>query len=236
MKRPAISAVLQATRAAARCARILLEDSRSWLLSRLDTKATWVWLSKIRDSFLSKATTAFSVATFGLANLAEPLGRVGVDLWQLRLLFPGSMLFLIGYLIVAIRMPLEFQGSRSLDEIVDRMFRVHTYSFYRSRVKMTEAMLDRWKKGGEPCWLRGPLEIAKEEVAGAAKVTEDKWHEPARGLYYADVVLRQHDRRIDRAAALVCLGLGLVLLLIPTIVSVFRAVGGFIPNDIQRAL
>jgi hypothetical protein len=179
---------------------------------------------------MAKATTAFSIATFGLANLATPLGRLGVDLWQLRLSFPGSMLFLIGYLIVAIRIPLEFQGSRTLDEIVDRMFRVHTYTFFRSRLHMTKAMLDRCEAKGAPEWMRGPVEYAKAEAAKgeSAKEGQGDWQSLPRGLYHADVNLRQYDRTIARAAALFCLFLGLLLLLIPTIVSVFRAMAGFV--------
>ena len=137
----------------------------SQCLAWLDARASWVQLSNIRDSFLSKATTAFSVATFGLANLAAPLGRLGVDLWQLRLLFPGSMLFLIGYLVMAIRIPLEFQGSRTLDEIVDRMSRVHTYTFLKSRLDMTRAMLDRREAKGTPERMRGAVKYAKAEAA-----------------------------------------------------------------------
>lgn len=205
-----------------------MQDPRLWLPAWLDDKANWVQLSKIRDSFLSKATTALSVATFGLANLAGPLGRVGVDLWQLRLLFPGSMLFLIGYVIVTLRIPLEFQGSRMLDEIVDRMFRVHTLDFYTSRLKMTQALLARWQDGGEPYWLRGHIKYAKTEAAKAEATPSEKWLESARGLYHADLALRQYDRPTARASALFCLGLGLLLLLIPTVISVGRAVTGFV--------
>lgn len=202
----------------------------SQCLAWLDARASWVQLSNIRDSFLSKATTAFSVATFGLANLAAPLGRLGVDLWQLRLLFPGSMLFLIGYLVMAIRIPLEFQGSRTLDEIVDRMSRVHTYTFLKSRLDMTRAMLDRREAKGTPERMRGAVKYAKAEAvkAEAAKEGQGNWESLARGLYHADVNLRQYDRPMARTAALFCLCLGLLLLLIPTIASVFRAMAGLV--------
>ncbi len=201
---------------------------RLWLLAQLDAKASWIQLANVRDSFLSKATTAFSVATFGLSNLAKPLGAIGFDLRNIRLLFVGSMLFLVGYLIVAVRLPLEFRGSRSLDEIVERMFRVHTYVFFNSRLKMTASLLKCFEGKDDIPWLRGPIEYTRSQIAAGANANNNNWHNSARGLYHSDVVLRQYNRPAARITALLFLAVGLLMMLVPTLFSVFRAMVGLV--------
>ena len=102
------------------------------VLDKLIARVTWIQVSKLRHSLIAKVVTVFSIAAFGLADLATPLQNSGVDIWRLKSWFIGSTLFLIGYVIIAIRLPNEFQGSRDLDEIVDRMSKIQNYEFYKS--------------------------------------------------------------------------------------------------------
>ena len=109
------------------------------------------------------------------------------------------------------------------------MCRVHTYEFFKSRLKMTKALLGRFEAKNPRQWRRGAIKYATDEAAKAGAATKEADRPSvARGLYHADVNLHQFDRPVSRFSAFFFLGLGLVLLLIPTIVSVCRAMGGFI--------
>src|SRR3954464_2954756 len=95
-----------------------------WALAKLDARASWVQLSRLRNSFLSKALTAFSLATFGLSNFGGILHSIGVDISPLRYMFIGSILFLVGYVIVTIGTPVEFRETGDVFDIADKMAKI----------------------------------------------------------------------------------------------------------------
>jgi predicted membrane channel-forming protein YqfA (hemolysin III family) len=79
-------------------------------------RMAWLSQAKLRDSFMSKALTSLSLATFALGNLAPLLSHLGVHIWKLQCLFIGAVLFLVGYLVVTFRIPPEFRGAIKLNE------------------------------------------------------------------------------------------------------------------------
>jgi hypothetical protein len=197
------------------------------IISKFQVWGSWVNLSKVRNSFLSKATTAFSLATFGLANLAKPLNSIGVDVWRLKLLFIGSVLFLAGYVFLLIRIPPEFRAESDPDSVVDKMLRIQGWQFFQSRLSIIKSIIARYEHLRDLDYVKGPYTYAISQANAADTATIDNWKEYSSSLYHSDLLLRQFDYPISRMIILFLLIVGLILLMIPSLVGVYSAIAHF---------
>lgn len=203
---------------------MLLEVQMEVLWRRLGDHTNWVSISRVSNSFISKATLAFSLSTFVLANFSDVLGSFGIHFVQFRLLLIGAILFMIGNIWVGITIPNELRGATSLDEIVFRMLRISDWHFYKSRHKMTATLVGRIS-GKEPFDLpEGPLRYARDQIA--APPNKDTWreNEAAAALYHADLTLRQYDMPIKRWIGISFLVSGALFLFVPTITNFVKAI------------
>ena len=191
---------------------------------KVDGWTTWVVLSRFRNSFFSRAVTALSLSSLVLANLPGLLARSGIDNFSLRLVFTGSLIFLLGYLLFLFWAPPEFSQSGEIYEHVQRMQSLADKEFVESLMNASTGLVDRAR-------LRktfvAPIALIKglEEKAKALQGKNNFEVGEMAGLFHADLALRQHDwpvRRLVIAAALV---LGAACLAFPTIRNVLRAIG-----------
>jgi hypothetical protein len=185
-------------------------------------KLTWVQIAEWRHSFLSKAFTLLSLASFGLAYFGKFLEQHD-DAWRLEAWLFGSVLFLIGYVLSGMYMPNEFRGSSGdLVDIVNRMTQINSYDFYKSRQQMTQNLVARFKHHTRLATLKGPLAYA--ERSANFEHTGGNWTSNASALYHSDVALRQYDRPNARWFSAFVIAVGLGLLLAPTAVNFFHAI------------
>jgi hypothetical protein len=193
-------------------------------MCRLNAWASWSRLSKIQNSFLSKALTSLSLATFVLANFAEPLSHIGVSLWSMKMLFIGSTIFLVGYVVVVISMPSEFQGECNPDRIVDRMRKIEDHEFFRSRLELAKSLHNRLANSKHAELIKGPVGYVDQQIKEASTANKENRRELAGSLYHSDLVLRQYDIARARLTAVALLFLGVACLLLPAIMSVIRVI------------
>jgi hypothetical protein len=200
-----------------------VSSMKLWAQSRA-IKLTWPKLAKWNASFVPKAITFFSLASFGLAYFGPLLRQYGLSEWKLAAWLIGSVSFLIGYAIVEIRMPSEFSGGAlDLEEIVARMRTVDSKEYYESRKDMTIGLIPRM----EPFKNIKDVKAAIDEAAdfSAKEVKPENWAENAAPLYYADLLLRQYDRPVERLLSVIFMAIGLSLLFLPTLTNFVHAVG-----------
>lgn len=187
--------------------------------------ANWLAIARLRSSFLSKATTALSLTTFALSNFTKLFVLLDIDPWRLRLIFCGALVFLIGYLLAAWRSPPEFKTATALDEIVSRMLVVSDFQFFKSRRWLATVLVEEIGTNRPRDLPRGYEDFLTERIAETAALQH--WDErEAATLYYADLNLRQFVKPRSRYLALLFLGAGCLLLLIPTLDSIVRIVFG----------
>ena len=110
----------------------------------IDGKTTWIALSRLRNSFLSRAILALSLSALVLAHLSDLLERQGVDTQSLRFLFVGGIVFLLGYLLFAHWAPSEFGQPGELYDHVQRMGTVADVDFDKSRLEMAKGLKQRF--------------------------------------------------------------------------------------------
>lgn len=181
----------------------------------LGSLTNWLALSRLTGSFLSKALAAFSLATFCLANLGDLLTSLGIDLGRLQRLLAGSVLFLCGHVMVALRAPEELRGARTIDELVARMLVISNFAQFESRRLLTKAMVTRLSAKPPGDIPDGTLTFASDSATKADTIKAWDQSEAA-ALYHADLTLRQYDRPWQRWLAFSLISLGLALLLLPT--------------------
>jgi hypothetical protein len=189
----------------------------------LISKLTWVQISSWRHSFLSKVFTIFSFASVGIAYLGKPLEQYGSYFWRLEAWLIGSLMFLIGYAISGLLMPIEFQGeSGGLVEIVSKMAQIQSYDFYKSRKDLAQKMVARFRKSKTLAQLQGPLDYVDRSLQFAD--TAQNWSQNSAQLYHSDVALRQYDRPLARLASALFIMFGGALLVSPTLTNFWHAI------------
>ena len=185
-------------------------------------------LSRLRESFLSKAITATSIASLFIANSGSALSAIGINTTSLSQSFLGGLLFLLGYILYGFRVPQEFKIPGEIHEIVSRMQVLSDEDFFKSRVHVAENLLARmagysWAAPvGSVEFLSGSLPSAGLQRVGATPLT-------AR-LFQADINLRRFDRPFSRIFVAVLMFGGIGLLAWPTLRNVVAAsltVSGF---------
>lgn len=189
---------------------------------------SWTSLGRIRNSFLSKALTALSLAAFVLANAAPKLEEAGMDMDSARFVFWGGFVFLAGYLSFAVLAPIEFRRAGEIDEIVGRMGGLADWSFFQSRLLLATNLLQSMQGAvyfnppeGAMMFLRQQIDIAKKLKSS------DSWEDSAKSLYHADLNLRQYRRPICRMAVALLLAVGALTVIYPTLKNIVLALVHF---------
>lgn len=183
--------------------------------------ASWPKLIRLRESFISKIVTSFSISTFIIANFIDIIKLFELSPWRLWSLFIGSALFISGYIAVGFLRPSEFQEVRMNEDIVRDMLTISDVNYVNGRVIMTRNLVKRMSSRW-PCILsRSHIDYVIKSAVNASKMTE--WDEKlAAVLYHADLSVRQFDHPEHRVVCLILLGAGLIAIAAPTGFSVFE--------------
>jgi hypothetical protein len=196
----------------------------------IGARAGWLSLNKISQSFLAKGVTILSLTAFALANFPRVEALLGSSGWRIKALFIGSLLFVIGHSLAALRAPPEFGGRSEATHVVAEMLVLDTRMFFDGRLQMLRELTAAF--GSHPPFdlPQGYLQLAQSAITEASGVppTGDDFKNYSRNVYHADIQLRQFDGPIARYSALLLLGLGVGLMLVPTLLNVGATVWSFL--------
>ncbi len=192
---------------------------------RIDDKTEWMVLSRLRNSFLSRALTALSLTALILANAPEALTQSGLDLPSMRLVFTGSAVFLLGYVLFGLFAPPEFAQPGEIYDHVSRMQVLSDDAFVASRLGMAKKLLERSRSKRPMAPPRHLTDLLSDRISGFEALEADARKDAAPGLYHADLLLRQYDAPPVRLLIAAALLTGLACLLYPTITNVLKAAG-----------
>ncbi|MBY6068807.1 hypothetical protein KUW17_18840 [Leisingera aquaemixtae] len=191
------------------------------LLKLLEGKVGWAFLTKLRDSMVSKAISAITISTFILSNSPAFLSFFSDGSPKMMLVLFGGLVFLGGYVFCFIRAPSEFKSGRDIPTVIGQMLQVSTFQFFQSRVHLLEGLVDEVSQNSIADLPFGRIIYAKERLAtSAAAATERNWLNYAGSVYDADLKLREF---VDMKGRLICAALfsaGLLLITLPTLISV----------------
>jgi hypothetical protein len=194
-------------------------------------RAGWLSLNRISQSFLAKGVTILSLTAFVLANFPWVESALGNSGWRIQALFMGSLFFVIGHVLAAAKAPPEFNGRSEATQIVAEMLVLDTKEFFEGRRLMLEQLVKRFKLRPPFDLPNGPLQLAELELKESAD-SPNPFKDHSRGIYHADIQLRQFDKPRVRLSALVLLGFGMALMLVPTVLNVFRTLWQFLPGGL----
>jgi hypothetical protein len=190
----------------------------------LGTKASWLYLNKISQSFLAKGITILSLTAFAFSHLPWMNTILGSGSRRIEMLFVGSLIFVVGYFVAALKAPPEFNGRSEATQIVAEMLVLDTYFFFSSRRQMLRHAVDSFSTLTPFDMPIGYLQFANHALAESDKATPDNWKNYSRDVYHADIQLRQFQGPRIRLLALVLLGLGTILMLLPTGLNVLSTI------------
>lgn len=199
------------------------------LLAVTGTRAGWLALNRVSQSFLAKGVTLLAVTSFVLANFPWAAAALGGADWRLRTVFVGALVFVIGHAIAALKAPPELNGRSDPIVIAAEMASVHSPDMLRTRRVMLKALLERLQRHPPGDLLPGNLVYAAQALHATRELPADAGRaaELAVDLYHADIQLRQFDRPGARLAAFLLLWLGAGLMLVPTGLNVLATLGQF---------
>jgi hypothetical protein len=185
---------------------------------------SWIALGRVRNSFLSKALTAFSLAAFVLANAAPKLEEAGMDMQSAHFVFWGGFVFLAGYLAFAVLAPIEVRRAGEIDEIVGWMGGLADWNFFQSRVLLATNLLQSMQGSVYFNPPEGAMMFLRQQIGIAKKLkSSDPWEDSAKSLYHADLNLRQYRRPIYRMVVALLLAIGALTVIYPTLKNIILA-------------
>ena len=197
------------------------------MLGYLYETATWVLLSRLRNSFLSKAVSALSLSSLALANLPGFVLEQGDTPSSLRVVLAGALLFLVGYVAFFFLAPPDLREAGEIHDHVGRMAQIADREFIASRIRLAGPFLER-SKGGLPRSVPfARWERLRQQVEHLRNVDPATLGAEARAaFFYADLSARQHDWPDRRIAVAVALVVGAALMALPTAANVLAVILG----------
>jgi len=173
---------------------------------------------------MARAVTALSMSSLVLANLPAFIQRSGIDVFSLRLVFAGSLVFLIGYVLFAFCAPAEFNQAGEVHDHVKRMNDLADAEFIKSRLGLARGLAARMKARKEMKPPVALIHLLEEKIAELRGKEADLQANDGAGLFHADLALRDHDAPIYRLVVAAAMLIGGLCLLYPTVRNVFRAI------------
>lgn len=186
-------------------------------------RVSWTQLLRLQRSFGPKAAVALPLVALAVAALPSGWMRDYL-LCNLRLhaVFWGALLFLLGQAVIWARRPIEF--ARDLDvyqELRDLKLTV-TYETFKSRCLLLERLVQRFSSKLPSGLSRTTYDLAKVRLDACRGLKEtNAWRDTFPYLVISDRALRDYDRPQSRLCAVVLLGGGTALLLLPTALNAF---------------
>lgn len=196
--------------------------------SRTIELSTWVFLSRLRNSFVSKALSALSISALVISNIPHLFENLGVTPWTIVSVYLGSIIFLLGYLMFYLYAPREFQGHGEMVDHVSRMQILSSTKFVNSRLDLAGKFLEKLDAEASAHFPKGLLESLQATVDYFAAKNEEERLAEAQRLFQDDLAAREHDNPNLRLRVAGCLCSGAFLLALPTalnvIVSLWRVI------------
>ena len=180
-----------------------------WLWTPLD-KVDWFSIAKVANSFVGRALSGLSLASLFLVNFSDLLHQNGVSAASLERIYIGSLLFLIGVAVYAIRIPAQVSTGPDVVAIVSRLRLLTDWQFFESQRKMAKGAYERLS-AKIPYVPTGTLTLLETRISAAGAINEDDgWTDKIAGLYQAHLQALRYDRPISRffAAAFLLAGAG----------------------------
>lgn len=194
-------------------------------MSKLANNLTWVFLSNIRNSFFAKATSIFAFSSLILSNSDQVLEFFDFKPFELFLLFTGSVIFILGYILFWVFSPQEFRLSGEIHDHVQRMKNIEDVEFLKSRISMAQNMQNRLQGFSLFKVPQGILLDLQTQIKKAQK-TKPVDLSLSAGVYRADLQARNFDFPIKRIVTAFPLLLGGLMLISTTIVNAFEVILG----------
>lgn len=176
-------------------------------------KASWLSINKFSNSFFAKVITLLTLTAFFLGNFPEILKHVPFG-WKINLVFVGSVLFVTGHLLAAVRAPPEFLGRHEVAQIVADMLVVNSTGFCAMRKRMLQTLTSRFKANPPGHLPDGLLQLADSALQQTASAGD---------IFKGFVLLKQYDNSNTRFAIVIMMTLGLILMMVPTLLNILRS-------------
>jgi hypothetical protein len=190
------------------------------VLKALGTKASWLSLNRISQSFLAKGITILSLTAFAFAHLPWMQTILGSGSNRIEMLFFGSLIFVIGYFVAISKAPPEFNGRGEATQIIAEMLVLDTYFFFDARRKMLLQAVGTFEANAPVDMPIGYLQLAKRALSDSQDASSTDWMNYSRDVYHSDIQLRQFQQPRSRFIAFGLLVLGALLMLLPTVLNV----------------
>jgi hypothetical protein len=197
---------------------------RGQLISLLD-RIDWVSLGKLRSSVMSRAISVLSISSLFLANAAPLVRELNLPTGTIERLFVGSILFLTGSLIHALRAPSYLATGAEVVEVVSRMRTLTDWNYFNGlRVEATNAHLDAstGRKAYYPPEFIAALQ-RRITTANGIEEGDSELTDKTPGLYQAYLELLKYSRPLARVLTASLMLAGSLILFWPVLANVFVA-------------
>lgn len=182
----------------------------------------WITLKSLKNTFISRAIVAVSIASFALSNFPI-VPSISSWQWSAMSYFLGSILFLTFWVLVEFRIPIDFKNADSIDQSISSISNSHTFKSFNGRLGMLSAVYPILLNNRPIDLPVAFLQNAKLEMTHSVQASSSNWVNYSNSMYHAHLSLLNYDNHKIRYKALLLMLVGVSLMLFPIIVNVVRA-------------
>ena len=202
----------------------------NWFLNLL-CGFSWPQLIAVQRSFSSKALTAVPVIAFAVAALSKiDIASVVLGNWRIHVVFWGALIFLVGQLVAWKRRPVEFVTHLDTEDAMAGIVNLSNQETCKSRLNILKTTVEAFRKKAPRGLLREDLLVATQRVATlTSQLDKIDWEAALPLIVTSQRRLSAFDRPTSRAIAVLLLGIGIVLMILPAIVNVAITIKTVLP-------
>ena len=185
----------------------------------LQGRFNWLVINQIRASFISKAITVFSFSLM-LLSRNSVIYDIIFSQNKLKMIFFGSMFFLLGYMIPFFFATPEFKNPKMKRELIFDWCIVTDSEFLNSRRDMFASLVARFAANKPFDLPDGVFKVAKNQLSVNIECTDSIYLKVNSAKFYSlELELRSYDQCSLRMVVAGLMVLGIILMSVDLIVN-----------------
>lgn len=202
-------------------------------MERLWAAITWRNLQVIQRNFVSRAAIALPVVAFAVAIFPDWISEDLVACWRIQCVYWGSILFLIGQMVIWKYQPIEFGSEIDVRKEIELFRIMMDHDGFKNRLQLFSHMIARLRAQMPIGLSEAQLKIAELRLGEGLACDNVNWKDKYPLIEVSVRRLRDYDRPYARLAAFALIAFGVALLLCPIAANVIETgvrLGGAVLN------
>lgn len=176
---------------------------------------------------MSKAVTALSLSALFLSNIQPIFDKFEISVPGITRVFVGSLLYISGSLLFALRVPSQLSQGGEIYDVVHRLKILTDWKFFDSYRTMATSRNAKFNTKIDNAFPSKIRKLLNEKVSASASITNEiGWSDSTAGIYQAYLEVLNYERPWSRFLTSALILTGIITLFWPLLENVTNAICG----------